>query len=122
MRRSALNFCFGFLLVAVALVMAAPAASAMPRDRDAYAKPAEMQRFDRFLNNHPAIAVELRRDPQLVNDPVWLAHHRALDRFLAKHPRVREELRENPRAFLDRDRRYDGRDRRYDRDDGRAPQ
>jgi phage-related protein len=72
----------------------------------------ELSNFDRFLDNHPAIDKELRKNPSLVNDPNYLSAHPQLKEFLEKHPGVREEIRENPNAFMNRERHFEqsGRD------------
>lgn len=68
---------------------------------------AELVRFDRFLDDHPRIGRDLRRDPSLVNNPEYLEHREELREFLSSHPNIREELRENPRAFMYQERRYE---------------
>lgn len=77
--------------------------------------PTELRNFDEFLDRHPAIARDLRRDPSLVNNPQYLQQHPELQEFLQRHPGVREELRENPRAFLRREKRYERRENRLGR-------
>jgi len=56
--------------------------------------------FDRFLNDHPRVAQDLRRNPSLVDNGDYLESHKELREFLRDHPGIREELRVNPRAFL----------------------
>jgi hypothetical protein len=63
--------------------------------------------FDQFLDKHPEISEELRKDPSKVNDESWVREHKDLAKFLDKHPRVREELRENPSAVMNREKRYE---------------
>ena len=72
----------------------------------------ELNNFDRFLDNHPAIDKELRKNPALVNDSTYLAAHPQLKQFLDNHPGVREEVRENPGKFMNRERHFEqaGRD------------
>jgi len=72
----------------------------------------ELRNFDAYLDQHPDVARELRRDPSLVNNPDYLKNHPGLREFLENHPGVREELRENPRAFLQRERKYERRENR----------
>jgi dsDNA-binding SOS-regulon protein len=83
----------------------------------------ELARFDQFLDGHPEIAQELRRDPSLVDNPEYEKNHPALQAYLADHPQIREEIKENPNAFMRLESRYDRRedardDNRYDRRDG----
>ncbi len=77
------------------------------RDRDATR--GELANMDRFLDSHPEIAEQLRRDPSLVNDRKFVANHTALQQFLADHPGVRDQLRENPNAFMHEEERFDQR-------------
>ena len=63
--------------------------------------------FDRFLDSHPEIAGQLKRDPALVNDQKFAADHPTLQQFLAEHPEVREQYKENPDAFPRQENRFD---------------
>ena len=60
----------------------------------------ELASLDRFLEGHPRVAQDLRRNPSLVNDGDYLEDHKELREFLRDHPALREELRMNPRALL----------------------
>lgn len=62
----------------------------------------EQANFDHFLNNHPGVAKDLRRNPNLVNDSAYLHNHPDLREFLNTHHGVRDELRANPARFLAR--------------------
>ena len=84
----------------------------------------ELANMDRFLDSHPEIAEQLRKDPSLINNATWVNNHPALEEFLETHPEVREEFRENPAAFMQAEARFDQREgdrddwsRRRDRDD-----
>ena len=50
----------------------------------------ELKDFDRFLDEHPAILPDLKRDPSLIADPDYLARHQDLKEFLATHPGLAE--------------------------------
>jgi hypothetical protein len=65
--------------------------------------------FDRFLDNHPELAGQLRKDPSRVNDEKFVADHPALKQYLAEHPEVREEYKQNPNAFMRQENRFDSR-------------
>jgi len=85
------------------------------RDRDVTR--GELANMDRFMDSHPEIAEQLRRDPSLVNDQKFVKNHPELQEFLAEHPGVREEYKENPNAFMHREERFDRReDQMRDRD------
>jgi hypothetical protein len=81
----------------------------------------EVAEMDRFLDSHPEIAEQLRKDPSLIKNGEFLEKHPALQEYLQKHPGVREEFSENPNAFMRREERYDrreGDDRDHDRKEG----
>ncbi len=67
----------------------------------------ELRNMDAFMDNHPEIAEQLKKDPSLVNNKQFVASHPALQQFLADHPGVREEYKENPNAFMNREQRFD---------------
>jgi phage-related protein len=77
------------------------------RDRDVTR--GELANMDRFIDSHPEIGEQLRRDPSLVNDKKFVGNHPALQQFLAEHPGVREEYKENPNAFMNQEQRFDQR-------------
>jgi zona occludens toxin (predicted ATPase) len=87
---------------------------------------AELSNMDQFLDSHPEIAEQVRKDPSLVNNHQFVQNHPQLQQFLQQHPGVSEELKENPNAFMGRERGFEGREeagenRRFgDRDITRA--
>jgi hypothetical protein len=70
----------------------------------------DLAEMDHFLDSHPEVAEQLRKDPSLINNRDWVANHPALQEYLQKHPGVREEFSENPNAFMHREERYDRRE------------
>jgi hypothetical protein len=83
----------------------------------------QVAQFDQFLDAHPEIAQDLRRNPDLVNDHKYVSAHPELRDFLKDNPQIRRELKDNPRAILSGD--HDNHHRDYDRDRGddqRPPQ
>jgi phage-related protein len=86
------------------------------RNRDRDVTRTELANMDRFLDSHPEIAEQLKRDPSLVNNKKFTADHPALQQFLAEHPGVREEYKENPNAFMRQENRFDERQDGRDRD------
>jgi hypothetical protein len=113
-----------FLSLSLAMLLTAGASmsgQAMPDRRDNDATRQEIVEMDRFLDRHPEIAEQLRKDPSLVNNREFVDHHPALHEYLQKHPDVREEFSERPNAFMRQEDRYDRQsDQRYDRDDRRS--
>lgn len=70
----------------------------------------ELASFEGFLDRHPEIAEQLRRNPSMVDDREYVDNHPELQAYLQDHPRVREELTENSRAFMRDEDRFDRRD------------
>jgi len=77
----------------------------------------ELASMDRFLDSHPELAEQLRKDPSLINNREWVENHPALQEYLQTHPEVREEFKENPNAFMQAENRYDRRESDRDRDE-----
>ncbi len=86
------------------------------RDRDMTR--GQLASMDRFLDSHPEVAEQLRKDPSLVNDKKFVQQHPALQSYLQQHPGVREEFGENPNAFMQREQRFDQREGFEQRGDG----
>jgi len=66
--------------------------------------------FDRFLDSHPEIAEQLRKNPSLIEDRRWVQDHPALQTFLHDHSQLRGAITSNPTAFMRAERRYDFRE------------
>lgn len=79
------------------------------RDNDHDITRLEMSNMNSFLDNHPEIAEQLRKNPSLIDNKDFLAAHPALQQFVASHPAIREEVRENPNAFMSAEFRYEHR-------------
>lgn len=90
---------------------------AYPQDRDSDLSRQQIANFDRFLDSHPELAQQLRKDPSLVNNEEFVENHRDLQQYLQDHPEIREQIRQNPNAVMHQEQRYDRReDRMQDRD------
>jgi hypothetical protein len=87
-----------------------------PQYRDNDITRQEIADMDRFLDNHPEIAEQLRRDPSRIDNREFVANHPALQEYLQKHPLIRKEFKENPTAFMRREERYERQEDRSDRD------
>ena len=68
---------------------------------------AEVARFDRYLDSHPAVARALERNPDLVRNQAFLARNPSLRTWLSTHPETAEEVRETPGQFLWRERAFE---------------
>jgi hypothetical protein len=76
----------------------------------------DVELFDQFLNDHPQIFDELRKDPTLIDDRGYVDKRPELDRFLHDHPGVRQEVDRDPNAFMRDAERMDRRDDMRDRE------
>jgi hypothetical protein len=88
-------------------------------DRDRDINRQELARFDQFLDGHPELAGQLRKDPSLVNNDDFVKQHPSLQAYLHEHPAIREQLKQDPNAFMHQEARYDRRDDDRGRDNNR---
>ena len=72
----------------------------------------ELASFDGFMDGHPEIAEQVRKNPTLVNNQEFVEKHPALHEYLQQHPGVRDEVSENPNAFMRQEQRFDRREDR----------
>jgi phage-related protein len=89
--------------------------STPPQDDDI--RIGQLARMDQFLDSHPEIAEQLRKDPALINNQQFVEKHPELQEFLQSHPGIREEFRENPTAFMRAEERFDRREARFGDED-----
>jgi|SRR5579863_416830 len=75
----------------------------------------ELASFNQFLDSHPELAGDIRKDPSLVNNDDFVKQHPSLQNYLQDHPQVRDEIKENPNAFMRAESRYDRREDDRDR-------
>ncbi|HZU42985.1 MAG TPA: hypothetical protein VE994_09965 [Terriglobales bacterium] len=86
------------LAFATMLGVSAIAFAQQPADKDI--TQSEMRNFDQYLDKHQDVRSDLSKNPNLINDPNYLAKHPHLKAFLEEHPNTRQELKENPSAFM----------------------
>jgi len=67
----------------------------------------DIAEMDQFLDSHPEVAEQLRKDPSLIDNHRWVAGHSALQEYLQKHPEVAEAFRANPNLFMRDEERYE---------------
>lgn len=82
-------------------------------DRDRDLTRGQLASMDHFLDAHPEIAEQLRKDPALVNDKKFMERHPELQTYLQQNPGVREEFKENPSAFMQQEQRFDRKEDRF---------
>src|SRR5713226_1520182 len=83
LKSAALFFAAVLLAGAVATAQTPPA-----RDNNNDVTLGELGRFDQFLDAHPEIARDVRRDPALINNNDFVEDHPQLREFLKTHPGV----------------------------------
>lgn len=79
----------------------------------------QLTQFDRFLDSHPEIAEQLRRNPSLADDRTFVQNHPALQSFLQNNPDIRNGLRQDPNVFMRQEDRFDRREDAVNRDGAR---
>jgi phage-related protein len=70
----------------------------------------QIANMDKFLDGHPEIEEQLRKDPSLIRNDEFVEKHPALQQYLQQHPGIREEFTENPNAFMRQEQRYERRE------------
>ena len=121
----AIHYCLATLALG-ALISVAPALAQSPNptpaNRDTDLSQRQLGDFDRFLDAHPEISEQLRKDPSLMNNQEFVSNHADLKQYLQDHPEVREALTQNPSAVMHQEQRFDRReDQTGDQDrDGRS--
>ena len=63
-------------------------------------RPRRIGDLDHFLQNHPQVAKRLAADPNLADNPEFLAKHPALKKFLITHPGAREQLQSASQRYV----------------------
>jgi hypothetical protein len=63
----------------------------------------EIAEFNRFLQGHQEVAVELHSKPWLIDNHNYLQDHPELGSYLNDHPGLKDEISENPAAFMQED-------------------
>ena len=108
-------------LALASLLSTAPAGAqsqgTIPQDRDSDLTRRQLSGLDQFLDGHPELSEQLRKDPSLVNNEEFVENHPALQQYLQNHPEVRQELNQNPNAVMHQEQHFDQReDRQASRD------
>lgn len=79
-----------------------------PQDNDT--RTWQIADMDQFLDSHPEISEQLRKDPSLIRNGEFVEKHPALQEFLLRHPGIREEFAESPNAFMRREEGFERRE------------
>jgi hypothetical protein len=67
----------------------------------------QLAEMDRYLDSHPDVDAQLKKQPDLILNQTYLNQHPDLQAFINDHPQLKEEFRENPNYFMNRENRYD---------------
>ncbi|HTW88427.1 MAG TPA: hypothetical protein VMD75_10515 [Candidatus Binataceae bacterium] len=81
-----------FSAFALTCALALPAAAQ-------YVTQGDVNSFNGFLNNHPQVASQLQRNPDLVDNKAYLDEHPELHSFLADHDQLRRAIQTHPGMF-----------------------
>src|ERR1700757_2215535 len=95
------------LSMAALFWMGTPASAQATQTQDRDTTIRQLSSFDDFMDGHPEIAEQLRKNPSLVRDKEFVEDHPALQDYLQRHPGVSEEISENPDSFMHQDRRFE---------------
>ena len=106
----------GFLCLGTPAIAQSASAQNKPALQGDDATRQELANFDRFLDSHPEVASDIRKDPSLVNNDDFVNRHPALQTYLQDHPAVRAQIKADPNAFMRQEARYDRREDDRDRD------
>jgi hypothetical protein len=71
-----------------------------------------VEHFDGYLDQHPEVTEQLRKNPHLIGNPQYLAAHPELAGYLHGHPRMARAFERHPERFMHREHRYDRSERR----------
>ena len=58
------------------------------------------QQFEHFLRTDPQAAEQIKKNPQLLNDPNFLSQHPGLDKYMKTHPNMAEEAKADPGKLM----------------------
>ena len=77
------------------------------RNSDRGGERGDLASFNRFLDSHPEIAEQIRKNPSLCDNAQFLKNHPALQSYLQQNPGVRQQLQQNPNAFMQAEDRFE---------------
>jgi hypothetical protein len=67
----------------------------------------EARDFHEFLDSHPEISEQVRKDPSLLDNRAFVKNHPALQGFYQDHAGVRNDVAQDPDAFMHRGDNFD---------------
>jgi hypothetical protein len=106
----------GFLCLGTPAIAQSASAQDNPALQRDDATRQELANFNQFLDSHPELSTQLRKDPSLVNNDDFVKQHPSLQSYLQDHPAVQQQIKDDPNAFMREESRYDRRQDDRDRD------
>src|ERR1700723_2361153 len=106
----------GFLCLGTPVIAQSASAQNTPALQGDDATRQELANFNQFLDSHPELSDQLRKDPSLVNNDDYVKQHPALQTYLQDHPAVRQQIKNDPNAFMREETRFDRHEDDRDRD------
>src|SRR5882757_2853380 len=61
-----------------------------PQDQDNDTRRWQIANMDKFLDSHPELEEQLRKDPSLIRNDEFVEKHPELQEYLQQHPGIRE--------------------------------
>lgn len=108
------------MMTAATAQATSPAPSPTPNAEGAHRGQA-LRNFDNFLDQHPEMREDLRKNPRLANNEDYLEKHPELREFEKNHPGVDKQLDKHPDKFMDREARRQRWERRHGQDKNFRP-
>jgi hypothetical protein len=77
------------------------------RDRGVRDQGRQQREFRQFMDSHPEIAEQVRKDPSLLHNRDFVKNHPALQTFFQDHAGIRNDVAQDPDAFMRRGDNFD---------------
>jgi len=69
--------------------------------------------FDHFMDSHPEVAEQIRKNPSLIDNRQFVQNHPALQTFLQEHSQLQRAIASNPNAFMQAESRFEVAENRH---------
>jgi len=86
----------------IALALSIGMGAALAQDSTAGVPAEQKDSIQDYLTNHPEQAKQLHENPNLINDPNWLAKNPQVQTYMQKHPDLKSSAASNPNEFVNR--------------------
>jgi len=58
------------------------------------------RQFDHFLRTNPEAAEQIKKNPQLLNNPEFLSKHPGLQKYMSTHPDMAQDAKNDPGKLM----------------------